>query len=373
MEELDWKKSRPLTLGVESELQIIDPETLDLSPRSMEIISHFNDERIKQEIFQSMLEICTGIAHSAHEVRSEFEEIHAKLNKRAEEIGVLISAAGSHPFAHHTMRILSDKDRYARLIERNKWIARRLQIFGMHIHIGAESGEVAIGLMNGLTPWMPVFLALSSSSPFMNGESTELASSRVTLFESMPTSGHPCTIESWDHYQDLYRDLIAAGAIESNKDLWWDIRPSPGYGTIELRICDGVTNLEELWSITALVHLVAARVYEDFQRGKRVEPQEQWIMRENKWRASLSGTEAALVWEEEAALPVATIVDQFLSENRELIDAYAYAEPIALVRDIARKGSSATRQRAVFASDASLKDVVRLQTREFSDGKPVRN
>ncbi len=372
---LSFAASEPLTLGVEVEVQLLDEETLDLSPQSpalLEKLSHLGN-RVKAEIFQSMLEFNTGICKNAHDVHADLAKTMDASESAATELGLRLASAGTHPFARYQERILFPASRYKDLIDRNQWIARRLMIFGLHVHVGMRDGEHAIQMTNAALHYLPMLLALSASSPYWHGEDTELASSRITFFESLPTGGHPCLVRSWDEFTELYGRLFKANAIRSPKDLWWDIRPSPHFGTIEFRICDGLATLEETTALTALIHALCVFIDRQLAEGRRFDPPPDWIMRENKWRASRWGVGADLIMNSDGqTAPFREVVRAMLDTLQPIAKELAYEplfETIALILD---RGTSSLRQRkASHSAGGDLKAVADFNAREFSARKPL--
>jgi glutamate---cysteine ligase / carboxylate-amine ligase len=374
MTELTFGKSQPLTLGVEVEVQLLNKKTLDLTPVSPIVLSALeNNEKVKAEIFQSMLEINTGICKNAHEIKADLGHSIELVKNVCSQKDIRLASTGTHPFAGYSDRILYPADRYKDLVDRNQWIARRLVIFGVHIHIGMRNGEHAIQMNNALLHYLPFLLALSASSPFWHGENTELASSRITFFEAMPTGGHPCRVNSWEEFQALYGKLEKSRAIRSPKDIWWDIRPSPGYGTIEIRICDGFATLAETVAISALVHALCIYIDKQLSAGKQFAPPPDWILRENKWRASRWGIDSELIIDDEGnTAHFHHLVLDLLKELEPIIEVEKYIDEYDFIKKILEKGPSYKRQRAVAALQGNdLRMVTDFLTREFDLGKPL--
>ena len=375
VEKLQFTSSKPLTLGVEIEVQILDKTTLDLSPKSplmLAKLSHLGD-RIKAEIFQSMLEFNTGICATAHEVHADLLATMNAASAVAESLDLRLASTGTHPFAIYSDRILYPAARYKELIDRNQWIARRLMIFGMHVHIGMRNGEHAIQMSNALLHYLSILLALSTSSPYWHSEETELASSRITFFEALPTGGHPCEVRSWDEFVLLYENLVKADAIRSPKDLWWDVRPSPSFGTVEIRICDGLSTLAETSALVALIHALCIFIDQELSEGRQFDPPSDWILRENKWRASRWGTECRLIVGKSGEhVDLRTIVANLLNRLESICRANAYQKEFHLIEQILDRGTSASRQRRIsqiYGGD--LRKVTDFNAREFQAKEPL--
>jgi glutamate---cysteine ligase / carboxylate-amine ligase len=367
---LEFAKSDPYTLGVEVELAIVDRDTLELTPKAGEIIARWGESpKVQPEIFQSMLEMSTGICRTPLEAEQDLRATAVPLLKLAREHGVRFIGTGTHPTARYQERKLFPSDRYHGLIARNQWIARRLLIFGLHVHIGMPDPETAIAVQNELVRDLGLLLAISTSSPYWQGEVTGLSSSRVTVFEAMPTGGSPVLLKNWREFQDLVGLLMKAHAITSLKDLWWDIRPSPRYGTIEIRVCDGLASIRETCAIVALAQALARRAGARVAEGRgRMHPPE-WRMRENKWRASRHGMEAEYVTEDDGSTEP---VRRYLLRTLDELQAGGFADGseryFAQLRAIGEGApTSADRQRALYEKTQSFHAVARALADEFED------
>jgi carboxylate-amine ligase len=367
--------SPELSLGVELELQLLDRETRDLSPVSGNVLELLGRDHpnVRPEIYQSMLEVSTGVCRDVGQVRRELEATLAQVRGACETLGVALASSGSHPFARYSERIIYPAERYENLIDRNRWVARRLLIFGMHVHVGARDGAHAMALINGLIPYLPHVLALSASSPFWLGVDTGLASSRITIFEALPTAGHPCVFDTWAEFERTFDAMVASHAIKSVKDIWWDIRPSPDYGTVEVRIADCPPTLSETIAIVALLHSLCAWIDEEYRQPTgRLRTQPYWGVRENKWRASRWGLDAEAVVDDRGQ----TVL---LREDLEAIelDLAPHAERIGALAELKglerplRQGGSYERQRRVHQREGSLVAVVDALIQELRQDRPA--
>ena len=280
------------TLGVELELQILDPETMNLVGGAPRILAASNDEHVKPELIESTIELNTNICPNVAAVRLELGERIRALLAVCDELGYTVACAGTHPFSKWAEQRITPEDRYRRLVDRCQWPVRRLMIFGLHVHVGMPSGEKAIALFNSMTTYLPHLLALSASSPFFTSADTGLASCRVKIFESLPTAGLPYRFLNWAEFQRLMITLVNANAIESVRDIWWDVRPHPQFGTVEVRICDGLPTLDEVIAMTALIQTLVVWLGEQYDEGTYLPLHRHWIVRENKWRAARWATDA---------------------------------------------------------------------------------
>jgi len=367
---LEFAKSEPFTLGVEVELQIVDAQTLEMAPKAAQLLSRWaGPPTVQAEIFQSMLELSTGICADAAAAESDLRATAQRLLPLAREQGVRFIATGTHPTARYTERKLFPADRYHGLIARNQWIARRLQIFGLHVHIGMPDAETCIAVQNELLYDLGLLLAVSTSSPFWQGESTGLASSRITVFEALPTGGMPALVRDWTEFSALVATLQKANAITSLKDLWWDIRPSPRYGTLEIRVCDGLATISETVMVVALAQALARRAGERVAAGTNRTYPPAWRVRENKWRASRHGLDGDYIINDDGTtMPLRPYLARTLDELAAdgFLDARSkYAIALRQLADGAP--TSAERQRALFERGGSLDEVSRSLADEFED------
>lgn len=366
---IEFAKSLPWTLGVEVELQIVDRHTHELSAKAPQILSRWSGPpTVQPEIFQSMLEISTGICADAAAAEADLRATATRLMPIARELGVRFISTGTHPTARYQERKLFPADRYHGLIARNQWIARRLLIFGLHVHVGMPDPETCIAVQNELLHDLGLMLAVSVSSPYWQGEATGLASSRVTVFEAMPTGGIPSLVHDWAEFNELVTTLQRANAITSLKDLWWDIRPSPRYGTLEIRVCDGLATIRETCAMVALAQGLARRAGARVAAGKGRTFPPAWRVRENKWRASRHGMEADYITSNDGdSMPVR----DYLLRTLEELEADGYMEPSQYLDDLQRIGrgapTSAERQRALYDRTGSFDDVTKALADEFED------
>ncbi|MBN8828237.1 MAG: YbdK family carboxylate-amine ligase [Sphingobacteriia bacterium] len=371
MADLFFEPSKHLTLGVEIELQLIDPNNFNLYPKALEILKLCNNaEKIKPELFQSMLEINTGICNNVHEVKEDIKQTTNLLYNICKQIGVECATTGTHPFARYVERKLFPSERYRNSIDRNQWIARRLSIFGLHVHIGMKSGEECIKFMNLFQKFLPHLITISASSPFWQAKDTGLSSSRLSIFEASPTSGHCQWMYDWNDLSEQVNALINCGAIKSTKDLWWDLRPSPDFGTLEIRVCDGIATLNELLAIVAFIHTLA-HWYENLSNAQRkdlglLEYIPLWLIRENKWRAMRYGFEMDLIKNNSGeTIPIRKDFINIINQLNEVSEKLGYQEYFTYLFTILKHGNSATRQKKYFNKHKSFKKVAEFNVKEF--------
>ena len=368
-----FNRSERPTLGAEIEVQIVDESgALATDTAATKILSELGDDKwYKHELLECCIEVITDVCPTVAAVRKDLGDKIEHLIDVSEGLGYRVICTGTHPFSSWRDQTVSPDPRYHRLIENCQWTARRLLIFGVHTHVGVGSGEEAIAISNSLSTFIPHFLALSSSSPFWQGRDTGLASVRSKVFESLPTAGLPYQLDNWGEFQRFMRTLIGAGTIRSIREVWWDIRPHPGFGTLELRICDGTPTMEELCSLVALSQCLVVWLGERYNAGLDLFQHQSWTIRENKWRAARYGLEAEIIRDEEGNL---------MSLRRSIGDLVERLEPTAEklgcldelmgINQMLERGTSATRQREVHARTKDLSAVVDSLVREMKTGKP---
>ncbi len=372
-EEIRFKPNGFLTLGVEIEINLIDPATCKLINRGEDVLkAAVALKKIKPEFCQDTIEVNTGVCQDVHAVETDLKTTLAGLRAICAELGLGLSSTGLHPTADHRDSILYDDPRYHEIIERTRWLLRRSIAISLHVHIGMLNAQDCIRYNNFFMHVLPHLLVLSSSSPFWRGEDTGLFASRPSAYESIPTAGQPVPVQNWSDFEELYWSLKASGAISSLKDLWWDARPSPKFGTLELRGCDGVATLAETLAITAFIHLLAHWFADHLGWLDQMARPPQWVSRENKWRAMRHGLDARLVVS--AAGDTRLLrddVEDWLDKLEPYAQRLGYQRHLDMLRQIMARGSSAVRQRKVYEKTRSFDEVVKFNMREMESGKPL--
>jgi carboxylate-amine ligase len=357
--EVNFGRSTPFSLGVEEELQLVSAESYDLVSRYDEIAEAADDERVKPELMQSTAEAATGIAGTAPEAMAQVAELRERIAAAAIERGARIASAGTHPFARWEHQEITDADRYASLVENMQWVAERELIFGLHVHVGVPSGDVAIHVGNALRTWIPELLALSANSPFWQGRDTGLASARSTIFESFPRSGLPPTFDSWEEFELLVERGARTNSFPDSTYIWWDVRPHPKLGTIEIRPCDAQTRLESVAALVALVQSLVATLVERFEREGRLPTEATMLIAENKWRAARYGLDADLIWlERDEERPARAAIAELLDLTAPAARRLGCETELAEVETICARGTGADEQRRVRDEADSLLAVV---------------
>ncbi|MFY9579972.1 MAG: YbdK family carboxylate-amine ligase, partial [Gaiellaceae bacterium] len=277
-------RSSPFTVGIEEEFQLLSAESYELVPRFDEVAQAAGDERIRQELMTSVLETATGIHARVADAVAEVREIRRLLCDAAAARGALIASAGTHPFSRWEHQEITDTPRYQGVVEALRWVAEQVAIFGLHVHVAVPSADVAMKVVTSLRTNVPELLALSANSPFWQARDTGLASTRSKVFEAMPRSGLPPALGSFDEFKELVARGTSAGFFDDYTYLWWDVRPHPKLGTVELRAFDAQTRVESVTALAALGQSLAATYAE-----RPVEAQPRALIAENKWRAARYG------------------------------------------------------------------------------------
>jgi carboxylate-amine ligase len=298
----------------------------------------------------------------------------AEVAAAAERRGLGLMCAGTHPITDWQTQLISPKERYLQLVERMQWLARRLQIFGVHVHVGVRAPEKAMPVVNALCQYLPHLLALSASSPYWVGADTGLASARSKVFEGMPTAGLPYQLSGWPEFEEYMQTLITTHAIESVREVWWDIRPHPGFGTVELRICDGLPTLDEIGAVAALSQCLVEQFDSQLDRGYTLPTPANWVLRENKWRAARYGLDADIVVDEKGTVrPVRQAITDLVEDLEPTARRLGCEAELADVARVLEVGASYQRQRAVAAAhDGDLRAVVDSLLAEMRDGLPAQ-
>jgi glutamate---cysteine ligase / carboxylate-amine ligase len=359
------------TLGVEIELQIIDPETLDLSARSEEILTLCEQQginRVKAEIHQSMIEIDSEISKDVKQCRAYLKNTLSRLNDLVESLGLKLSITGTHPFQHWADRLISNSDRYQGLHDKYQWLARRMNVYGMHVHIGVHSGDRALAICQEMIPYLPYFLALSANSPYWQGIDTGMQSSRINILDAFPFSGSPHSFRSWDQFEDYCLTLNKVGAIQSFKDLYWYVRPNLFYGTLEVRICDAMTKLDESMALAALIQCLVTKINADLDKGIPSEgsPKHLWIAPENQWIAARDGLSGMIIVDLEGKRQkIADAIEELIKDLSSIAEQLHCQEELRYLNEIIKNGNGAQRQLNAHLKTNSLREIVEASHNEF--------
>ncbi len=354
------------TLGVEEEYMLLDPETWDLVQHIDSVLAAVADgehqDRIHAELMQSVLEVTTPVCRTAGDVYHALAQLRAYVGEIARAEGCRYGSAGTHPFSLFERQRITARDRSHQLVDQLQYIARRELIFGMHMHVAVDDPEKVIQVMNGLLLHLPHMLALSASSPFWRGEPTGLSSSRQMVFAAFPRSGPPPRFKDYADYADVVGQLERTGCIADYTHIWWDIRPHPRLGTIEMRVCDAVTRLEDVVAITAYFQALVKMYCEQFEAGKEIPSWHRMLTTENKWLAARYGLEAPimdLATGRRNRVPVAQLIRRTLRDVEPHARELGSERELEGIRDILARGNGADRQLRVWNANRDIVEVVR--------------
>ncbi|WP_305092596.1 glutamate--cysteine ligase [Prescottella sp. R16] len=343
------------TLGVEWEIALVDRTTRDLSNTAAAVFDAVDavaeKPRVTKELLRNTVEFVTGICDTVGEAVDDLAETTALVRRAANPLGVDLMCAGTHPFAQWSTQLLTRTPHYDELIERTQWWGRQMLIWGVHVHVGVSAKEKVFPIINALLLKYPHLLALSASSPMWTGVDTGYASNRALMFQQLPTAGLPFQFEGWSQFEGFVHDQFTTGVIENLGGLHWDIRPAPRWGTIEVRVCDGISTRTELSALVALVHCLIVDLDRRLEAGETLPSMPPWHVQENKWRAARYGLDAEVILGADNRERLVTDdLDDLLEQLAPTAVRLGCADELARVADIPRRGASYQRQRKVAAA-----------------------
>jgi carboxylate-amine ligase len=357
--------SDPYTLGVEEEYMLLDAETFDLVQHIDTVLAavagHELETRINAELMQSVLEIATPICRTAGDVDRELRRLRSYVCEIGREKGLRVGSAGTHPFSLFERQRITARDRYRNMVDQMQYIARRELIFGLHVHIAVDDPEKAIKVMNGLLLDIPVLLGLSGSSPFWRGEPTGFSSIRQMVFAAFPRSGMPPRFRDYGEYAEVVGQLEKTGCIADYTHIWWDVRPHPKWGTVEVRICDAVTRVEDAVALAAYCQALVKLYSERHERGEEIASAHRMLTSENKWLAARYGLEAPLMdlaTGRRNRVALAQLVRRRLRELEPHARELGSERELEGIEAILSRGNGADRQLRVFNANRDIVEVV---------------
>lgn len=357
---MEFAPSERGTLGVEWELCLVDPTTRELTPSAPELIARADDRRITGEFMQNTVELITGVHRTTGEAIGELDELRGRLLDLSREQGVAPIGPGTHPFSDWRTQVVNTGERYRHVTERSGDWGRQLAIWGVHTHVGVEHVDKVVPIMHGVLAHYPLIHALAVSSPYWLGEDTAFGSHRTMIFQQLPTGGLPPEIDTWAELERVCDDFLHTGIVDVLNELRWDVRPASHFGTVEIRIADGATRIDDLAAVTALSHVLVEHLSRQLDAEGRADRLPPWFVRENKWRASRYGLETIII--ENARGDERLVTDVLLDKLdawAPIADDLGCAREFASIEDLLRRGSSADRQRrAAAAAGGDLRAVV---------------
>ena len=355
--------SDPFTLGVELELQVINPPVFDLSQDSSTLINEVQGVlkagEVKHDITESMLEIATGVCKDINQVAHEFATLQQATLMAASKHHLQICGGGTHPFQKWQRQEVCSNERYAHTLELFGYLVKQATVFGQHVHVGCSSGDDAIYLLHGLSRYVPHFIALSASSPYMQGSDTSFASSRLNIFSAFPDNGHAPWTQNWQEFEVLYRRLASTSMITSIKDLHWDIRPSPGFGTVEVRVMDTPLTLGHAVNIAGFIQAIAHWLLAErpFQHQER----DYLLYRFNRFQACRFGLDGVLTDVHSGKqTTIAADIEKLLDRIQPYADKLKGGSALEEIHLWLQRGENqAQRMRHFIADGGSLTELVR--------------
>jgi carboxylate-amine ligase len=347
------------TLGIEEELMILDADSLELSNSIETMLDASPEGTVQPELMESVLEIATAPAANTAQAGAELINLRKQVTGVAETKGLAIGSAGTHPFAMWEDQRIVARPRYRDLVSALRFVARQEIIFGVHVHVGIDDPEKAIHVANGMRVHIPVLLALSANSPFWRGDVTGLASTRTPIFRAFPRVGVPPAYDGWEDYQRRIDFMVSTRMIEDYTYLWYDVRPHPQLGTVEVRVMDGQTRVEHTLALAALVQALARELCEHFDAGQPLSPITHEMLDENRWLAARHGLEGELV-----DLPTTERVGtrqlavRLLERMRDHARDLGSENELEAITDLLDRGNGAQRQVVVYEANHDLREVM---------------
>jgi len=368
-------KEHTFTLGIEEEFAIIDPDTRELRSHIQEILEGGKivlKEQIKPEMHQSVVELGTEICDSIEHARTHVIHLRSKLAELAGKAGLKIASVGTHPFSHWRDQHITEGERYKQIIEDMQLLARANLIFGLHVHVGIPDREMAIHVMNQARYFLPHLYALSVNSPFWVGEDTGLKGYRLKVFERFPRTGIPDAFESLSEYEDYCKLLVKTGCIDNPKKIWWDIRLHPFFDTLEVRVCDAQTRVDDTVAIAALIQAVIAKLFKLLRQNITFRIYRRRLLDENRWRAARYGIDGKLIdFGKETEVEERSLLNELLEFVASEVDDFGTQREMAHIERIMREGTGADRQLAVWQRTQDIKAVVDQIVAETYEGLNV--
>lgn len=376
---LSFASSAQSTLGAEWELAIVDAEDFALASRAPEVLEALKADgnenfqgKIVGEMLTNTLEIVSGVQAEVACITADLSETLDYLRSILAPRGLDVLSAGTHPFSPWWEQEVTPAYRYEELVNRTQWWGRQMLIFGVHTHVGIANRDHVMPIVRALMAYVPHLEAVSASSPYWAGHDTQYASNRAMLFQQLPTAGLPFQLKNWGEYEDYIGDMLHTGVVDSINEIRWDIRPAPGWGTVEVRVCDGIPTLAELAAVTAFVQCLVHDMSQRLDRGEELNFLPDWFHRENKWRSARYGMDTIII--ENAACDERLVTDVIADEVERLApiaQELGCSAELESMLNFARVGASYQRQKKLFEETGRIEDVAGLLAAEMRAGKPA--
>jgi len=376
---LPFARSERSTVGIEWEVALVDADSGDLRQAAQAIFEAVqpadgtDHPHITPELLLNTVELSSGKCRTVAEAGADLQRALDEVAAAARPLRIELMGAGTHPFANWATQRVTDKERYATLIDRTQWWGRQMLIYGVHVHVGVEDRDKVLPLSRAMLTVFPHIQSLSASSPFWGGKDTGYASNRALLFQQLPTAGLPPQFERWEQLEQYVGDMMHTGVIDQVNEVRWDIRPSPRFGTLEMRIADGAANLLEVTAISAFTHCLVEHFSSMIDAGEPLPTMPPWFVQENKWRSARYGMDAIVIANAAGDEELVTdSVSRWLGVLAPVAERLGCEAELDQVRTILRRGASYQRQRAVARRNAGeLEPVVRALVAELAAGRPL--
>ena len=376
---LPFATSERSTVGLEWELALVDADSGDLRQVASTVLDAVRPPgggehpAIRQELLLNTVEVVSGVCRTVGEAGADLQRAIDEVRTVTDPLRVELMSAGTHPFARWTQQKVTDKERYATLIDRTQWWGRQMLIYGVHVHVGIEDRAKVLPISRALLTCFAHLQSLSASSPFWGGKDTGYASNRALMFQQLPTAGLPFQFERWEELEAYVGDMLHTGVIDAFDEVRWDVRPSPRFGTIETRICDGSPSLLEVTAMAALTHCLVEHFSTLLDRGEPLPTMPPWFVQENKWRSARYGMDAIIITDAAGEEELVTdAVARLLVDLEPVAARLGCSAELDAVRVVLRKGASYQRQRAVARRNAGELDaVVASLVAEMRAGRPL--
>ncbi|ACZ29720.1 glutamate--cysteine ligase GCS2 [Xylanimonas cellulosilytica DSM 15894] len=379
---LEFAVSQRSTVGLEWELALVDADSGDMRQAGPAVVQALSSDdggghpNVHPEFLRNTVEIVSGVAQNVAVAGADLVDTLEAVRTVTDPMRVELVSAGTHPFSHWGTQKVTDKERYHTVVDRAQMWGRQMLIYGVHVHVGIEDRAKVLPIIRSLLVYYPHLLALSASSPFFDGRDTGYASMRALLFQQLPTAGLPYQFETWDQLEAYVDDMLHTGVIDGFNDVRWDVRPSPRFGTIEVRVSDGTSNIDELLALAALTHCLVEHLSTLIDEGKPLPTMPQWFVQENKWRAARYGMDAIIILDDAGNEELVTdATRQLVAELEPVAARLGCAAELAGVLGILDHGASYQRQLAVARAHGGGQDgleaVVAHLVAELRAGHPL--
>ncbi len=360
------------TLGIEEEFQILDSNTLQLRSQMSKIIEggrvHLQ-ERIKEEMHQSIVEMGTNVCENINQARDEVSYLRQQVIELAANEGLKVAASGTHPFSQWHEQLITEAPRYDQIVSEMGDVARGNLIFGMHVHVAIPNREEGLDILNVARYFLPHLYALSTNSPFWEGRDTGFKSYRSKVFDKFPRTGIPPFFNSIQEYDKFVDILVRTNCLDNTKKIWWDIRLHPFFPTVEFRICDVVMTVDEVTCIAALMQCIVAKIYKLHQKNQTFKSYRRLLLNENKWRAARWGIEAKLIdFGKEEEVPFHQLMNELLEFIDDVVDSLGCRKEVNYVYQMIEQGAGADRQLQVYKETGDLRKVAEYVVQQTAKG-----